>query len=118
MTVTHPVALRDGRSHPGAYTYGTTSYPIDSDGAVDCPGDLEEEIAAALAEHYDVDVEQLLAPEGDSDGGTSDEPGDTVCTCDPGEACDRCGGDCPTVKTDGEVCGGDRPCQYHDDQED
>lgn len=45
------------------------------------------------------------------------EPGDTICTCDPGQACDDCGGQCPTVKSDGDVCGRDRPCSYHDNNE-
>lgn len=86
MTVTHPVALRDGRSHPGAYTYGSTTYAIDSDGVIDCPADLEAEIAEALADRYDTDAETLLEGETET---------------------------CEVVKNDDEVCGRELPCPYH-----
>lgn len=86
MTVTHPVALRDGGAVPSAYTYGSSSYPIDSDGTIECPAELAEEIAAALADHYGADADGLLG------GG---------------------GGTCDVVKSDGDVCGRERPCQYH-----
>jgi hypothetical protein len=52
-------------------------------------------------------------------GGESPEieakPGETICSCDVGDACDLCFGRCPAVKQDGAVCGRDRPCPYHDD---
>lgn len=33
----------------------------------------------------------------------------------PGEPCDECfETTCQVVKADGEVCGRERPCQYHD----
>jgi len=55
--------------------------------------------------------------EGDGSDGDGDDvervPGEPVCTCDVGEACNRCGGDCPMVKSDGEVCGRELPCRYH-----
>ena len=50
------------------------------------------------------------------EGSTYSEPGESICSCDAGDACDACGGDCPVVKSDGEVCGRDRPCSYHDDE--
>lgn len=111
MTVTHPLALRDGGSVPGAYTFGAETYQVYENGDIACPDGLETEIAEALAGHYGADVDALLGEEPDL------EPGDTVCTCEPGEACHRCGGYCPTVKHDGEVCGADRPCSYHDEAE-
>lgn len=83
---------------------------IDTRFSVGDRADVSDELAAYLCEERG-DFERV-------EENDDLEPGDTVCTCDPGEACDRCGGDCPTVKTDGEVCGGNRPCQYHDDQED
>ncbi len=91
MTVTHPVALRDGRAHPGGYTYGSVTYPVDDGGVIDCPEDVEDEIAETLAERYDTDVDALLEGEADSDDAS---------TCD-------------TVKSDGEVCGRELPCPYH-----
>ena len=43
------------------------------------------------------------------------ETGDNICTCDVDDACDACNGRCPTVKSDGDVCGRKRPCGYHDE---
>lgn len=91
MTVTHPLARREGGAVPGGYTYGTTTYPIDSDGTIDCPPDVEEAIAEALADRYGADVTDIYGP--------GEE------TCD-------------VVKSDGEVCGRDLPCQYHPDEGD
>lgn len=64
----------------------------------------------------DADESEVLHAEGDAgpDAGTETDADGAICTCDVGEACDRCGGDCPEVKTDDEVCGRERPCPYHD----
>lgn len=82
MPVTHPHAGRD--ASPAAVTVGTTTYPVDSDGVIQCPADKEESVADVLADAYDVDAADLLT----------------------GQTCDA-------VKSDGEVCGRDLPCPYH-----
>lgn len=82
MTVTHPVAERDGNGHPSGYTYDGVTYHIDGDGVIDCPTDLEDEIRDALADHYDVERSELdgddveLCGEEMSDGSTCDRPAD------------------------------------------
>lgn len=85
MTVYHPGTRR---SRGGPSRYG--DYTIDvGTGKIDCPPEAEDEIAAALAEKYDLDPDCPAIR------------GETVNTCE-------------VVKSDGEVCGRDRPCPYHD----
>jgi len=84
--VSHPAAERD--ASPAAVTVGTTTYAVDSDGVVECPADEAAHVADVLADTHDVAADTLLA--------------DSADTCD-------------TVKSDGEVCGRERPCQYHSD---
>ena len=87
MTVTHPAALRDA-GVPGGYTFGTTTYAVDSDGVIDCPADLEAEIAEALAAHYGMDVAAVLETE--TGGGTVPEH---TRDADDGDAEDESDGD-------------------------
>jgi hypothetical protein len=77
--------LADRDAAPAAVTVGTTTYPV-TDGAVGCPDAEREHVARVLADAYDCDPAALLAA-------------DT----------------CPVEKTDGEVCGRERPCRYHDE---
>ena len=90
MPVDHPAARNGGG--PAAYTYGSETYPI-RDGAVQCPSELEGDIADALAERFDVDAASLT--------------GDTEAEAEPDT--------CQTVKSDNEVCGRELPCAYHSD---
>lgn len=115
-TVLHPRALDsvDGKP-PHRVVINRERYVIDQDSFT---VDLEsEQEAQNLADSHGVDRDAL---DPDGAGGESEPPdtdtppGEDVCTCDPGEACGSCGGDCPTVKADGDVCGRDRPCAYHD----
>ena len=64
MTVYHPRRLELTRAGlPGGVTVHGTTYSVGEDGAVDCPGDLEPEIADRLADAYDVDVDDILESE-------------------------------------------------------
>lgn len=117
MQVRHPEALDDvGGECPDRVDLGGDAYDCGDGRAFDA----SEAQVEALAERYGVDVAAIaVGEETEPDPSDADESGptaagDAVCTCDPGEACDACGGNCPTVKTDAEVCGRDRPCPYHD----
>lgn len=90
MTLTHPNATRDVPTPAAVTGPDGETYPIDGDGAVDCPPDVEEDVADALADAHDVDVEDLLE--------------ESTATCDE--------------LVEGEVCGRELPCQYHSDDED
>jgi len=82
--VVHPLAERDAPV-PGAVTAPDgTTYAVAADGTVDCPGDVGDALRTAWADRYD--------------------------GYDPAPAADTC----DAVTTDGEVCGRERPCQYHD----
>jgi hypothetical protein len=76
----------DRDASPAAVTVGTTTYSVDSDGGIACPDSEADAVAERLAEVYGCDADDLLAVE----------------TCD-------------VVKSDGEICGRDRPCPYHDE---
>jgi len=91
MRVTHPAADRGAAPAAAACPDGETR-PL-TDGAVDCPAAVAEELAVRWAERYGTDAGALLATEGD------DPDAET----------------CPVEKTDGEVCGRERPCRYHDE---
>lgn len=82
MPVTHPHA--DRNASPAAVTVGTTTYPVASDGTIECPPEDAADVADVLADAYDVDAAALL---------------DTA-TCD-------------AVKSDGDICGRELPCPYH-----
>jgi len=61
MTVTHPHADRD--ASPAAVTVGTTTYPVDADGVIDCPAEDEGHVADVLAEAYGVPAATLVREE-------------------------------------------------------
>lgn len=106
----HPYALDSVAGHlPARVTLAGRSYDVGDDGTIqgDPPRNAVERLAAANG----LDAEDLRESTADA------APGEAVCTCDPGDACDVCGGKCPTVKSDGEVCGRDRPCSYHDEED-
>lgn len=88
MKVVHPHAERG--ASPAAATVGTETYGVDDDGVIDCPEAEAQAVADALAEAYDVPASGLVYKE---DG--------------PPDACE-------VTKQDGEVCGRERPCPYHD----
>jgi len=85
MRVAHPYARRD-TVPPSAVTVNGDDYQIDSDGVVEAPADVARTLADGWARAYDCDSDDLLVAE----------------TCD-------------AVKSDGEVCGRERPCRYHDE---
>lgn len=88
MQVQHPLATREA-SPPAAVTApdGAT-YPVGSDGLVDCPDAIASALADALARQYDEPPDGLLVPEPDT---------------------------CEAITNSGAVCGRERPCRYHDD---
>jgi len=61
MTVTHPHADRD--ASPAAVTVGTTTYPVDADGIIDCPAEDEGHVADVLADAYGVSADDLVREE-------------------------------------------------------
>ena len=77
----------DRGASPAAVTVGTDTYLVDSDGVIDCPDDVERSVAARLARVSGCDIDALL------DAGT-----------------------CEVIKADGDVCGREKPCRYHDDE--
>jgi len=87
MQVTHPYARR-GTAPPSAATVGGDTYQIDTDGTVEAPADVARALADAWGAAYGCDPEDLLV----------------TATCD-------------AVKSDGEVCGRERPCRYHSDED-
>jgi len=90
MRVTHPAADRGAAPAAAACPDGETR-PL-TDGAVDCPAAVAEELAVRWAERYGTDPGALLASAGD-------ESDADICT----ETLDR-----------GGTCGRERPCQYHE----
>jgi len=61
MTVYHPRSLEGTPAGPpGGVTVGRSTYSVAGDGSIDCPADLEDEIADTLADAYDVDVDDIL----------------------------------------------------------
>jgi len=82
--IRHPHALRDA-ALPSVVTVNGEDYPIGDDGVVDCPDAVADDLARVWSDQHDVDPAALRVRE----------------TCD-------------VVKDDGDVCGRDRPCQYHD----
>lgn len=114
--------------HPDNDAYvsilGEEKVPVAEDGTFVVPDGRAEAFLSTWCGRNGYDREDVVvdADAGDEDDAEADAedadedapaPGDRVCTCDVGEACDKCGGDCPTVKTDGEVCGRELPCPYH-----
>lgn len=96
MRVHHPNAVREtADAVDDRVTLGGTTYALDADGTVDVP----ERAAAAWAESYGLSVGDIAVADEHAEGGDSGQEGDT----------------CTAVKSDGEVCGRERPCQYHDD---
>lgn len=65
MTVRHPLTDRD--ASPAAVTVGSTTYPVDEDGVIDCPPEDERDVADVLSDAYDVGAEALLDDDGDGD---------------------------------------------------
>lgn len=96
MEVSHPRAERD--ASPAAVTVGTDTYPVDDAGVIDCPDERAHEVAERLAEVYGLEPDDLVREEdGPPDGDV--------------EYCDA------IKTTDGEVCGRELPCPYHNDEE-
>lgn len=89
MEVTHPLANRDTSPPEAVSVAPGESYDV-VDGVVDVPDAAAERLADVWAARYDVDAAALL------DHGAA--------TCD-------------AVKSDGEVCGRELPCQYHSDSD-
>lgn len=83
MRVRHPAAGDSDGVPPTQVDVAGAKRPVDDDGVVTAPPDVARRLAAAWADRFDVDADDLLA-----------------------ETCDA-------VKSDGEVCGRDLPCPYH-----
>lgn len=66
MTVIHPAAVNGGSS-PGAINFGGNKHPIDADGEIDCPPDVEDALADHLAEHYGVSRGDIYEEDGPPD---------------------------------------------------
>ena len=79
MTVYHPRALESTPAGPpGGVTVGGSTYSVGADGAVECPDDLEADVAATLADCYGIDAEALLDDgddQAESDGGVVPDSG-------------------------------------------
>jgi len=90
MPVRHPLAERDAA--PAAVTVGTTTYAV-RDGVINCPPDREDAVAEAVADAHDMPREAVY-----EEDGSPDSPGT-----------------CSVEKHDGEICGRERPCPYHDE---
>lgn len=91
MRIRHPETLAGvGGQCPDRVQVGGDTYDCGDGAAFDVP----EREARSLAARYGVDVESIAA---DDDTAESDDSGP-----------------CEVVKTDGEVCGRERPCPYHD----
>jgi len=88
MQVQHPLADRDAPSPAAVTAPDGATYPVDNDGLVDCPDAIASALADALARRYDEPPDGLLVRETDT---------------------------CEAITNDGEVCGRERPCRYHDD---
>lgn len=99
MTVYHPRSLDDvSGGTPGGVTIDGTTYSIADDGSVDCPSDLEDTVAEALADCYDVDVAAITDTVETLGGAVPDRTRDAdVCgvTMSNGDECDRPAADCP-----------------------
>lgn len=89
MPLRHPHAVRDA-SPPSSVTVDGTDYPIAVDGAVDCPDAVADRLVDAWRRRYGVERDDLVYEE--------DGPPDT----------------CDVEMSNGDICGRDRPCQYHD----
>lgn len=94
MQVEHPLAARDAPCPAAVTGPDGQSYPV-VDGVIDCPDSVAAELADALARAYGEPPDDLVYEE--------DGPDDD----------DRC----QTVKQDGEVCGREKPCPYHSDDD-
>lgn len=88
---------------PAAVSLRGETVPVDRDG--DGPATFtSDDVAAvrALAESYGVEVQTIAVGE---DGDSAQSDGDDS-------------GTCTAVKSDGEVCGRELPCPYHDGGDD
>lgn len=87
MRVVHPRALEDVGTVPASVDVRGESVPVDEDGTFSVPDDATGWLQT-FADRYDVAVADL-------------EQGDT----------------CDVVMSNGEVCGRERPCPYHDESD-
>jgi len=87
MRVRHPIARRDDGVVDDAVDVDGTLVSVAEDGTFAVPDDADDELAR-FADRYDVDPEAL-----------------------------RVADTCAAVKQDGDVCGRERPCRYHDDDD-
>lgn len=95
MRVRHPESLEDvGGQCPDAVHLAGEAYDCADGSAFDVP----ERVADALAARYGVEVADIADGE-ETDSTPTD--GDEIDTCE-------------TIKSDGEVCGRELPCPYHD----
>jgi len=78
--------LADRDAAPAAATVGTATYAVGDDGVIDCPADAVPRVADALAGAYDANPADILIDV------------------------------CPERKSDGDLCGRDKPCPYHSDE--
>lgn len=94
----HPNAVRDTADDvDDAVSLHGETYAVDSEGVIQ--GDPPAAALRALADAYGLTVADLRgAAEVDADA-------------DSGQETDTC----TVVKSDGEVCGRELPCQYHSD---
>lgn len=60
MTVYHP------RMTSGAITWRGEDYPIATDGSIDCPADVEGDLADHLAQTYDAPINDILPEQTDT----------------------------------------------------
>lgn len=109
MRIRHPREVSHGEAPGVALDVDGTHVAPDDDGHYALP-DGSQSWLERYADANGVDVDALLV----ENGPDTLEPGDTACSCAVGDACDECGGKCSTVQTDGDVCGRERPCRYHD----
>lgn len=97
----HPRVTDPGDGFRGfAVDLGGARVLVEPDGTFEASGD---DAVRALADAHDTTPEALRV-DGDADADAEDDAD-----------ADGTTGTCDVVKGDGEVCGRDRPCPYHDD---
>lgn len=108
MRLRHPLADNPRAVDAGVYLDGTR-YPVDDDLCIDVD---EADLGAARrwAEGYETTVSALRVDE--SADGAESYPTDSDSNSERGVT--DADETCTTVKADGEVCGRERPCPYHD----
>jgi len=87
VDLAHPLVDRDAPCPAGITGPDGRQYSVRDDGTVSVPDDVVSALVQSWAAHYGVDPE--------------------ACLVDPS-------GTCEVVKSDGDVCGRERPCPYHD----